>query len=74
MFGDLNSLCLLLLYGRSTNRFVSLILKTYVGPLESAETSARDSSHSTSSPGLSNDSAVESWDQNTPIRTSTNCG
>ncbi|CAH2074978.1 unnamed protein product, partial [Iphiclides podalirius] len=43
------------------------------GPLESAETSARDSSHSTSSPGLSNDSAVESWDQNTPIRTSANC-
>ncbi|XP_047020257.1 glutamate receptor-interacting protein 1 isoform X2 [Helicoverpa zea] len=38
------------------------------------ESSARDSSHSTSSPGLSNDSAVESWDQNTPVRTSANCG
>ncbi|XP_075970161.1 glutamate receptor interacting protein isoform X3 [Anticarsia gemmatalis] len=37
------------------------------------ESSARDSSHSTSSPGLSNDSAVESWDQNTPVRTSANC-
>lgn len=45
-----------------------------VGSLESAESSARDSSHSTSSPGLSNDSAVESWDQNTPVRTSANCG
>ncbi|XP_026328767.1 glutamate receptor-interacting protein 1 isoform X3 [Hyposmocoma kahamanoa] len=44
------------------------------GSLESAECSARDSSHSTSSPGLSNDSAVESWDQNTPVRTSANCG
>ncbi|GBP65780.1 Glutamate receptor-interacting protein 2 [Eumeta japonica] len=44
------------------------------GSLDSGEGSARDSSHSTSSPGLSNDSAVESWDQNTPIRTSTQCG
>lgn len=42
--------------------------------MESAESSARDSSHSTSSPGLSNDSAVESWDQNTPVRTSASCG
>lgn len=46
----------------------------FLGSLESAECSARDSSHSTSSPGLSNDSAVESWDQNTPVRTSANCG
>lgn len=44
------------------------------GSIESGECSARDSSHSTSSPGLSNDSAVESWDQNTPVRTSANCG
>ncbi|XP_013177994.1 PREDICTED: glutamate receptor-interacting protein 1 isoform X1 [Papilio xuthus] len=50
------------------------LCRKLTGPLESTETSARDSSHSTSSPGLSNDSAVESWDQNTPIRTSANCG
>ncbi|KPJ15876.1 Glutamate receptor-interacting protein 2 [Papilio machaon] len=50
------------------------LCRKLTGPLESGETSARDSSHSTSSPGLSNDSAVESWDQNTPIRTSANCG
>ncbi|CAG5042740.1 unnamed protein product [Parnassius apollo] len=50
------------------------LCRKVTGPLESSEISARDSSHSTSSPGLSNDSAVESWDQNTPIRTSANCG
>ncbi|XP_013134442.1 PREDICTED: glutamate receptor-interacting protein 2 isoform X2 [Papilio polytes] len=50
------------------------LARKLAGPLESAETSARDSSHSTSSPGLSNDSAVESWDQTTPVRTSANCG
>ncbi|XP_045764879.1 glutamate receptor-interacting protein 2 isoform X1 [Maniola jurtina] len=44
------------------------------GSSDCAESSVRDSSHSTSSPGLSNDSAVESWDQNTPVRTSANCG
>ncbi|XP_045492867.1 glutamate receptor-interacting protein 1 isoform X2 [Colias croceus] len=42
--------------------------------IDCGESSVRDSSHSTSSPGLSNDSAVESWDQNTPVRTSAACG
>ncbi|XP_053602384.1 glutamate receptor-interacting protein 1 isoform X3 [Plodia interpunctella] len=49
------------------------LCRKVTGSIESAECSARDSSHSTSSPGLSNDSAVESWDQNTPVRTSANC-
>ncbi|CAG9126851.1 unnamed protein product [Plutella xylostella] len=51
------------------------LCRKVTGLLDNAENaSARDSSHSTSSPGLSNDSAVESWDQNTPVRTSANCG
>ncbi|KAJ0180144.1 hypothetical protein K1T71_004735 [Dendrolimus kikuchii] len=53
---------------------VQLQLCRKISGLLDAESSARDSSHSTSSPGLSNDSAVESWDQNTPVRTSANCG
>ncbi|RVE47556.1 hypothetical protein evm_007815 [Chilo suppressalis] len=58
---------------QSGQRVQLQLCRKVTGPLESAECSARDSSHSTSSPGLSNDSAVESWDQNTPVRTSANC-
>ncbi|CAB3228013.1 unnamed protein product [Arctia plantaginis] len=59
---------------QSGQRVQLQLCRKITGSLESAESSARDSSHSTSSPGLSNDSAVESWDQNTPVRTSANCG
>ncbi|KAL0892515.1 hypothetical protein ABMA27_015617 [Loxostege sticticalis] len=59
---------------QSGQRVQLQLCRKVTGSVESAECSARDSSHSTSSPGLSNDSAVESWDQNTPVRTSTNCG
>ncbi|XP_052750796.1 glutamate receptor-interacting protein 1 isoform X2 [Galleria mellonella] len=59
---------------QSGQRIQLQLCRKVAGSLESAECSARDSSHSTSSPGLSNDSAVESWDQNTPVRTSANCG
>ncbi|KAH9639572.1 hypothetical protein HF086_005829 [Spodoptera exigua] len=59
---------------QSGQRVQLQLCRKVTGSLESAESSARDSSHSTSSPGLSNDSAVESWDQNTPVRTSANCG
>ncbi|XP_059061375.1 glutamate receptor-interacting protein 2 [Achroia grisella] len=59
---------------QSGQRIQLQLCRKVTGSLESAECSARDSSHSTSSPGLSNDSAVESWDQNTPVRTSANCG
>ncbi|XP_049865683.1 glutamate receptor-interacting protein 2 isoform X2 [Pectinophora gossypiella] len=59
---------------QSGQRVQLQLCRKVTGSIESAECSARDSSHSTSSPGLSNDSAVESWDQNTPVRTSANCG
>ncbi|XP_021202694.1 glutamate receptor-interacting protein 2 isoform X3 [Bombyx mori] len=60
---------------QSGQRVQLQLCRKVTGSLDNAESaSARDSSHSTSSPGLSNDSAVESWDQNTPVRTSANCG
>ncbi|KOB74474.1 putative glutamate receptor interacting protein 1 [Operophtera brumata] len=58
---------------QSGTRVQLQLCRKMTGSIESGECSARDSSHSTSSPGLSNDSAVESWDQNTPVRTSANC-
>ncbi|CAF4754523.1 unnamed protein product [Pieris macdunnoughi] len=59
---------------QSGQRIQLQMCRKVTGHLDCGESSARDSSHSTSSPGLSNDSAVESWDQNTPVRTSGNCG
>ncbi|XP_073951344.1 glutamate receptor interacting protein isoform X2 [Choristoneura fumiferana] len=59
---------------QSGQRVQLQLCRKVTGSMESGESSARDSSHSTSSPGLSNDSAVESWDQNTPVRTSASCG
>ncbi|XP_061709608.1 glutamate receptor-interacting protein 1 isoform X2 [Cydia pomonella] len=59
---------------QSGQRVQLQLCRKMTGSVESAESSARDSSHSTSSPGLSNDSAVESWDQNTPVRSSASCG
>ncbi|XP_063620979.1 glutamate receptor-interacting protein 1 isoform X2 [Cydia splendana] len=59
---------------QSGQRVQLQLCRKITGSVESAESSARDSSHSTSSPGLSNDSAVESWDQNTPVRSSASCG
>ncbi|XP_050676363.1 glutamate receptor-interacting protein 1 isoform X2 [Leptidea sinapis] len=59
---------------QSGQRVQIQVCRKLTGNFDCAESSIRDSSHSTSSPGLSNDSAVESWDQNTPIRTSANCG
>ncbi|XP_063620977.1 glutamate receptor-interacting protein 1 isoform X1 [Cydia splendana] len=58
---------------QSGQRVQLQLCRKITGSVESAESSARDSSHSTSSPGLSNDSAVESWDQNTPVRSSASC-
>ncbi|XP_061377980.1 glutamate receptor-interacting protein 1 isoform X1 [Danaus plexippus] len=59
---------------QSGKRVQLQMCRKITGSLDCAESSVRDSSHSTSSPGLSNDSAVESWDQNTPVRVSANCG